>query len=441
MFAAGVTCGDCHEPHSAKLRIPGEGVCLRCHASDKYAAVSHRHHASVDPAPSCISCHMPQRAYMVIDSRHDHSFRIPRPDLSAKLGAPNACNDCHTDKNPQWAAKAIEDWFGPNRKGFQTYAAAFHASRTDQADAAALLAVLAADVDAPAIARASALAEMAPRVTPANIGVARSALSDPDPMVRIAGLDMLGFVPAGQIWPWVSPLLADPVRGVRIRAASLLATVPTASQPPPDRERFERAASEFIDAQRANADRPEARTALGRFLARRGQTAAAEAEYRAALQHDPSFLAAAVNLADLYRQLGRDSDGEAVLRSAIAVSPREAAAHHALGLALTRLKKPDVALAELRQATELAPDNARYVYVYAVALNSGGQGDKAIAVLKEALARHPADRDMLSALIAFLRAGGDLSSALVYAEKLAAIAPDDRNVAALVQQLRAALPK
>jgi predicted CXXCH cytochrome family protein len=441
MFAAGVTCSDCHEPHSAKLRIAGEGICLQCHASDKYAGVSHRHHANVEPAPSCISCHMAERNYMVVDRRHDHSFRIPRPDLSAKLGTPNACNDCHADKDPQWAAKAIGDWFGPDRKGLQTYAAAFHASRTDQADAAALLAVLAGDAQAPAIARASALAELAPRVTPANIASARSALSDPDPMVRIGALDMLNFVPAGQVWPWVSPLLADPVRGVRIRAASLLASVPTASQPPPDRERFEQAAAEFIDAQRANADRPEARTTLGRFLSLRGQSAAAEAEYKAALQLDPSFLAASINLADLYRQLGRDGDGEAALRSAIAVSPREAAAHHALGLTLTRLKKPEAALAELRQAAELDPASARYVYVYAVALNSGGQGDKAIALLKDALASHPADRDILSALIAFARAGGDLNSALVYAEKLAAITPEDRNLAALLQRLRAEVAK
>jgi predicted CXXCH cytochrome family protein len=441
MFAAGVTCSDCHEPHGATLRAPGEGVCLQCHASDKYASTTHRHHANAESDPSCISCHMPRRSYMVIDFRHDHSFRIPRPDLSAKLGTPNACNDCHADKDPQWAAKAVEDWFGPDRKGFQTYAAAFHASRADQADAAALLAVVAADTNAPAIARSTALNELMPRVTPANIGVARSALSDPDPMVRIAALDMLTFVPPRQIWPWVSPLLADPVRGVRIRAASLLAAVPAASQPPPDRERFERAATEFIDAQRANADRPEARTTLGSFLARRGQTTAAEAEYRTALQLDPTYLAASINLADLYRQLARDTDAEAVLRSAIAVSPREAAAHHALGLTLTRLKKPDVALAELRQAAELAPDNARYVYVYAVALNSGGQGDRAVAILKDALVRHPADRDILSALVAFTRASGDPGSALLYAEKLAALMPDDPNLAALLQQLRAAVPK
>jgi Flp pilus assembly protein TadD len=110
-------------------------------------------------------------------------------------------------------------------------------------------------------------------------------------------------------------------------------------------------------------------------------------------------------------------------------------------LTLTRLKKPDVALAELRQAAELAPDNARYVYVYAVALNSGGQGDRAVAILKDALVRHPADRDILSALVAFTRASGDPGSALLYAEKLAALMPDDPNLAALLQQLRAAVPK
>ncbi|HWZ09008.1 MAG TPA: tetratricopeptide repeat protein, partial [Bradyrhizobium sp.] len=438
MFAAGVTCSDCHEPHSAKLRTPGEGVCLQCHAAEKYANVAHRHHAGIDRAPTCISCHMPERKYMVVDKRHDHSFRIPRPDLSAALATPNACNDCHRDKDTQWAAAAVEAWFGADRKGFQTYGSAFRASRAEEVDAAALLASVVADRNLPAVARAGALTELAPRLSPANLGLARGSLADPDPMVRIGALDMLENTPPGQVWPWVAPLLSDPVRGVRVRAVSLLAAVPTASQPPPDREPFERAAVEFIDAQRANSDRPEARTTLGGFFVRRGQAVEAEAEYKAALHLSPQYLAASINLADLYRQLNRDGDGEAVLRTAIAISPQAAAAHHALGLVLTRLKKPQAALSEFQQAADLEPDSARYAYVYAVALNSGGQKDQAVTTLKQALERHPNDRDILSALIAFSRAGGDNSSALVYAERLAAIIPDDRNLSTLVQQLRGA---
>lgn len=439
MFAAGVTCSDCHEPHSAKLRLSGEGVCLQCHASDKYADAKHRHHVGVDPAPTCISCHVQNRSYMVVDTRHDHSFRVPRPDLSLTPGTPNACNDCHRDKPAHWAAKAIEEWFGPNRKGFQAYGAAFHAARTDQTDAAALLAVVAADANAPAVARASALAELASRATPANIATVRAALADADPMVRIGALDMLENVPANQAWGWASPLLSDPVRGVRIRAASLLAAVPTASQPPPDRARFEQAANEFVAAQRANAERPEARTTLGNFLAQRGLATDAETEYRTALRLSPQYATAAVNLADFYRHLGRDSEGENVLRSALVASPREAATHHALGLTLTRLRRPEDALAELRKATELEPGHPRYAYVYAVALHSSGRRDEAMTKLRDTLKSHPADREILQALVSFSRMTGDTRSALRYAEQLAVFTPGDQHLTALIEELQQAI--
>lgn len=438
MFAAGVTCSDCHEPHSAKLRAPGEGVCLQCHATDKYADVKHRHHAGADPAPTCISCHMPDRTYMVVDTRHDHSFRIPRPDLSVTLGTPNACNDCHRDKSPQWSASAVEQWFGPHRKGFQSYGPAFHAAHTDQADAATLLGVIARDGNAPAVARATALAELAPRVPAANGPTSRAALADPDPMVRIGALDMLENVPADQVWAIAAPLLSDPVRGVRLRAVSLLAALPSASQPAPDRVSFDRATAEFIAAQRANAERPEARTTLGNFLAQRGLVQEAEAEYKAALRLSPQYATAAINLADLDRQRGRDGDGETVLRAAVAASPRDAAAHHALGLTLTRLRRPDDALAELKKATELEPSHPRYAYVYAVALHGGGRREEAMTVLKQALRDHPNDRDILQALVSFTRMAGDAGAALGYAKQLYVIMPDDRNLPALIEDLRRA---
>jgi tetratricopeptide (TPR) repeat protein len=353
-----------------------------------------------------------------------------------KLGTPNACNDCHADKAANWAASTIEAWHGPNRKGFQRYAEAFHAAWNDNTDAARLLAVVAADRNTPAIARASALAELGSRLSPSNVNLARQDLTNPDPMVRIGALDMLESLPVNQLWQLVSPLLLDPVSGVRIRAVSLLAIVPSASQPFTDRERFERAAAEFVAAQRLNADRPEARSALGNFLARRGRASEAEAEYKAALRLSPQFSPAAVNLADLYRQLGRDADGEAVLRAAITSLPQDAAPHFALGLTLTRLKRAEIALAEFRSAAELDPARARYAYVYAIALNSAGRRDEAIDILKGALAKHPNDHDTLTALVNFSREAGDISGALEYAERLGRIFPDDQALIRLIQELR-----
>ena len=438
MFAKGVTCSDCHDPHSSRLKLSGDGVCLQCHAAEKYAVAAHEQHQGVDPPLGCPACHMPTRTYMVVDPRHDHSLRVPRPDLSVKLGTPNACNDCHKDKTAEWAADAVQRWHGPDRKGFQHYAEAFHDAWSESAGARSLLEAAAADPSTPGFARAGLLAELAPDLDRSNLGLARSSLADPDPMVRIGALDMLENAPPDQIWPIAAPALADPVRGVRIRAADLLAAVPAADQPSANRADFERAAEEFIAAQRLNADRPEARLTLGSFYARRGQKAAAEAEYKAALGLAPQFAPAAVNLADLYRETGRDRDGEAVLRAALAASPNDAGLHYALGLALIRLKKTDAAVGELKQATELQPDSARNAYVYAIALNSTGRSAEARQRLAEALARHPDNRDILTALVQISQQAGDPASALDYAERLLKLAPDDQELKSFVEDLRRA---
>ena len=432
MFAKGVTCSDCHDPHSARLRAPVSDVCAQCHAPTKYAMAAHQHHAELTPSLTCASCHMPGRTYMVIDRRHDHGFRIPRPDLSVQFGTPNACNDCHRDKTAGWAAAKVDDWFGPHRRGYQSYANAFHVAWTDQPDAADLLASLAALPDTPAIARASALAELpAP-----DLEAARRGLADPDPLVRIGALDMLEAVPSDQLWPLVSPGLSDPVRGVRIRAAELLGSVPLARRPAADNEKFERAASEFVAAQKLNADRPDAHTELGDFYIRQGKTAEAESEYRAAIRLDPSFSAAAINLSDLYRQFGRDRDGERVLRDALSTWGKDASLHHALGLTLAREKRLDPALEELRLAALLDPGQPHYGYVYAVGLHSAGRPDEALAALKASLQRHPNDRELLAAALAFSRERGDMPAALDYAERLARLSAQDDSLSKLIDELR-----
>ena len=124
MYAQGVRCTDCHDPHGLGLKAKGNALCAQCHqpagnarfptlAKKDYDTEAHHHHPPGSPGASCANCHMPAKNYMVIDARPDHSFRVPRPDLTVKIGTPNACNGCHDRKTPQWAADAVAQWYGP----------------------------------------------------------------------------------------------------------------------------------------------------------------------------------------------------------------------------------------------------------------------------------------------------------------------------------------
>jgi len=426
MFMAGVSCSDCHDPHSLKLRAEGDDVCLQCHDGEKFATASHHHHVEGSQGARCVACHMPERTYMVVDPRHDHGFRIPRPDESVRFGTSNACNDCHADKNPVWAAAAVERWYGPERKGYQNWTETFAAARSGKPEAASLLLQLAINRTEPSIARATAYHGLAGYPSRDAIAAAQLGLTDDDPLVRMAALRTLRPYPVLRLWPLAAPLLADPVLAVRIEAASLLADMPRERLTAQERTVLTQAIDDYVAAQRLNADRPEHRVNLGTLYRRLGRFDEAEKELNAARDLDPGFTPAAVGLAELYAREGREADGEHVLRRALARLPDNADLHHALGLNLVRQGRVADALPELARSAAIDPANPRYAYVYAVALNSAGQTDEALAVLKESHARHPSDRDTLLALITINRDVGRLSAALTWADRLVAFDPQAR---------------
>jgi tetratricopeptide (TPR) repeat protein len=434
MYHAGVTCSDCHEPHGQGLRASGNGVCAGCHLPSKYATPTHHHHAGEGAGTQCVDCHMPTSLYMVIDARRDHSLRIPRPDLSIVLGTPNACNGCHRNKNAQWAASVVERWTGHAPRGYQRYAQALADAARDAAQASGELARVAGDSSHPAIARASAIEALARYAQPATMHAARNGLTAADALVRRASIGALAPLPPDQRLPWVAPLLLDPVRSVRMEAAYVLADARDAFEPT-QRAAFDRAAAEYEGAQRFNADRPEGRVALGNFYARQGRLPEAQAQLQSALTLDPTFVPAYVNLADVWRVLGRDADGERTLRDGLGHAAGAAALHHALGLTLIRLHRNTEALAELRRAAQIDGGNARFAYVYAVALQSAGQLQVALAELDRALVRHPEDRDLLIAAVSFRRDRGDTAGARRYVERLSRHYPEDPGVARLAREL------
>ncbi len=418
MNAKGVTCSDCHEPHSQKLVAPGNGVCAQCHLAARYDAPSHHHHAAGSKGAECATCHMPVRRYMVIDPRHDHSMRIPRPDRAVEMGVPEPCTECHRDRKPAWAAAEIERWAGHQPEGFQRFADAFHADDRRDSSAASRLRAVASDRTQSAIARASAVERLAQWPAAATNETLAAALNDDDPLVRAAATRAFQQADATNAVAALAYHLRDPVREVRMGAARVLAGPHERNLSERDRAAFSAALDELINALRFDADRPEARTNIGTLLAARGQWQLAIPELRRALELDPGYVPATVNLADVLRGSGDDQAAEDVLREGMRRSPGVASLHHALGLALVRQRRKADALAELRRASELDPADTRFGYVYAVALQDGGQAAQAIRVLEQVISRHPRDRTALEALVEFEKARGNAAKAATWAATL-----------------------
>ena len=440
MFHEGVTCSDCHEPHSQKLRREKKQVCSICHDPQKYAVTTHHHHQVGAPEAHCITCHMPVRTYMVVDQRHDHSFRIPRPDESAKFGTPNACNDCHKDKSAAWTAQAINKWYGPNPNGYQRYTETLSAARHRASDAASRLVALAEDVKAPGIARATALSELQPYLDADTYAAAREGLQSSDPLLRLAAVDLIASADAATRWRMLSPLLNDPVLAVRIAAANGVVDALPPGISPEEKTCFDRALGEYVAVQEFNSDRPESHLNLGNLHTRQGQPAKAETEYREALRLFPTFIPAYVNLADLNRASGHEQESERWLLEAEKKAPKNAAVLHALALLRVRQHRTNEALALLEKAMKLAPDLPRYTYVYGVGLYSAGQKAQGLQVLRQANQRFPADREILLGLATMSAESGDLTSAKLYAEKLSEASPSDPRPAAMLKQWEKSRP-
>lgn len=436
MAEAGVTCADCHQPHSLKLRAPGNAVCAQCHLPARFDTEAHSHHSPGSTGSQCTACHMPQVTFMEIDARHDHAFRIPRPDLSISHGVPNACTDCHTEQTAEWAQAQLSDWFpaGPDRS--RDFVAAL-ADATDGAPGVrAGLRQVIENSDQPAIVRASALAALNPWLTPAQLDLPIQALNDADPLVRLAAVEALAEAPPELRHRHLGGLLDDPVLAVRIEAAAALAGPPEILLSASEQIRFQGALDEHLHSLELNADRPEARVRLGNLHARRGDLQAADHAYRQALKLDERSAEAWVNRAELQRSLGGEQQTEAMLRKGLEKLPDSADLHHALGLSLIRQRRESEALTALEQAADLTPENPHYRYVLAVALYEFGQTGRATDQLEQTLERHPHHRESLTTLAIHQARTGNIQSARLLTERLISLDPDDATTRQLHQWLQ-----
>jgi len=432
MYQKGVACADCHEPHSLKVYNEGNALCNRCHLGAKFDTPEHHQHEVGTAGAGCVDCHMPATTYMVVDPRRDHSFRVPRPDLSLVYGTPNACAECHAEQGDQWSAAAVERWFGSERPPLHSELLA--SGRRGGPRAEADLRALATDSEAPGISRATALSLLA-ATSPATLGVIVEALGNADAMIRAGALAALEGADPTTVMRLTLPMLTDPNRTVRLEAARLVAGIPAPQIPPAQRPTVAAAIEEYRAAQLVSVDRAQSHLNLGWLAVQQGDIALAEQEYRTAMRLEPQFVPTLINLADLYRRTGRDTEGEQLLRRASEIAPDSGDPYYALGLLLVRTERLSEAVDALEQASRLAPANSHYLYVYAVAVQTAGDARAAIAILDAGLSRFPTDRELLFGAAAFSRDLGDLPGAIGYVRRLVDIYPNDAQAAAFLRDL------
>ncbi|MBY6109240.1 tetratricopeptide repeat protein [Halomonas sp. H10-59] len=458
MYQQGVGCVDCHDPHTSEVKIEGNGLCLQCHnpappprfptmQRNNYDSPEHHHHTPGSEGAQCVSCHMPETTYMVVDPRRDHSFRVPRPDLAEATGSPDACTGCHQDLSPADAAAQIREWFGDDSRSASRshYGVALQSARLGRPEAPDYLKALIEDDDTPDIVRATAVGELTPFAGDA-LPTLEQALQDESPLVRAAAAPVFAQAPEGARVELLLPLIDDERLAVRDEAVKALAGTSLMVMPQERRAAFLEARRDYERRLEQNADLPGNRLNLAVLLARTGREDEAEQQYRAALAMDPYFLPARANLVTQLSAEGRQQDARALLKDGIALDgmPTPDRGHLAYLLALSLAEDGGMqeeggmeeALSWLEKAAEWRPDHARTHYNRGLMLDRLGRKDEALAALEQGRRQAPGDPDLLYALVYVNATSGRIPQALSALAELRRLRPDDPRLGQLERQLR-----
>jgi predicted CXXCH cytochrome family protein len=439
MYMNDVMCNDCHNVHSGKLILDGNALCLQCHRADEYDTYDHHFHKQageegspvisefgdtyeVGDGASCINCHMPGRYYMGVDYRRDHSFRIPRPDLTEKLGTPNACTYCHADQTNQWATNKMTDWYGSSvKQHFGSYLAeiVYDKDNLDQK-----LKMLINDELFPPITRAVAISELAEQFPDESKEILFSKIHDPESFIRYATIRNFPIEQEKDIKILLS-LLNDPVKAIRFESAVALSVIPMDQIPENNRSLLQKILNEYEESMLYAADFSASRLSLGNLYSNMGETDKAIEQYKEAIMIDSKFYPAKINLAMIYNQKGENEKAEKLFKEVIQDEPDQHYQKYSLGLLLAEMGKYEEAVSYLKDASIYLATNPRIKYNLAKLQEFLKNYDEAEASFKATLEIEPESPEYLMAIIEFYFKKQNYQKAKPYVIKINNLFPSD----------------
>ena len=433
MYMHDVRCNDCHDSHSIKFKFDGNALCTQCHRAEEFDSYQHHFHKyanedgqsvtdkfgkkiPVGEGALCKTCHMPGRYYMGIDFRRDHSFRIPRPDLSIKYNVPNACNDCHADKSFQWSEDFIKKYYGERKKptfGFTLADGYFQKAGADTS----LIKLIKSDLY-PEIVRATAISYLAAYTTSNAQLTIREMLDNPEPIIRERAIDAFNTNDVDELVKALTPLLNDPIKMVRIAASSKLSVLGKENFTDSQIKLLTEVLEEYLQTLEYTADFPSGKYNLGNFYSNKGDFIKAEKFYKDAIKADRMFYPAKSNLAMLYYNNGELNEAEEIFLDLVKNHSEYTEGNYYLGLLYAEQKRYKEAADILEKATLSANVNPRIYYNLGLIYQYLNNPPKAESSLLKAYSYSPNEFDTIYALVDFYIKKENYTKAMKYAEEM-----------------------
>lgn len=426
MYHNGVSCKDCHNPHSTERKFDDNRLCMQCHEGTTYNVESHHKHQMGTEQALCINCHMPGKYYMGNDFRRDHSFRIPRPDLSLKYGTPNACAGCHKDKDDEWAYENFVKLYGePKKNHFSDKLAPGILGEAGGRDS---LMLLAHDTIYPNIARASAVYNLRNYANEINVSEVLKFLRDDSPLVKAAASDLVADLKLGtDHYKVVLPLLKDTKRAVRVKAFFALSSVSYAKIPENYRDVYNKVKVEFANQLKATAEFTGGKMKRAHYYLNKGKPESAITALEEALVLDPINNIVRTTLANLYYQVKDYKKSEEAYKTILEQEPGFGLTNYDYGLLLNELGRPKEAIVQLKLGLKYIPENDRIAYNLALLYFKNAQIKKATSVLNMQLKRNPNNTDLIYLMAYIYNEANQKEMAKKYAKQLLKLAPNSQQ--------------